>query len=454
MPSPSSSTGTPTSTPTPATLALPRKAPTSTTTTTTTLSQAYAHTTTASLTATIWSAYDLPVREPPTGIQLTLLSSSHAATATRTLTTGPPVQRHKNKNSFKFASSDLLTLTTPTLRELYQDTLQLKVLYEDAVTTSAGASAASLTASLDLKELVVNQPTWLIIPLKKGPTTATTSASAASPEDSQSQRQPSVRLRLTLRGPYRPEIALVIGLAQQWFAVVDRVEAYVKHKVPSLPSQNYLLLLLAASPLILVSLPVLLPLLLVLVVIAAIGILGWALLWASTKSGRAQLSAWWHPSWTRFSHSPTGQRLLYQTGPRPSPVEITRALLLPQNMWTKLAVSLTIDTIGNASYLLPVVGELADVSWAPLQTLLIMAYYDASSPNLKYLSFLEELLPLTDCVPSATLGWLMEFGLPHLPAGVFGSTCGASKEEKTWNKQQQPRVNAAVATTRTMAAMQ
>jgi len=45
-----------------------------------------------------------------------------------------------------------------------------------------------------------------------------------------------------------------------------------------------------------------------------------------------------------------------------------------------------------------------------MQTALIMAMYDDVSPNLKYLSFVEEILPFTDIVPSATIGWLMQFG--------------------------------------------
>ena len=55
------------------------------------------------------------------------------------------------------------------------------------------------------------------------------------------------------------------------------------------------------------------------------------------------------------------------------------------------------------------VGEGFDVAWAPIQTIMIMAMYDHVAPNLKYLSFVEEILPLTDIVPSATIGWLYEF---------------------------------------------
>jgi hypothetical protein len=88
-------------------------------------------------------------------------------------------------------------------------------------------------------------------------------------------------------------------------------------------------------------------------------------------------------------------------------------------MWGRLLVSLIVDALGSASYLLPGVGEIFDVVWAPIQTILIMAMYDETSPNLKYLSMVEELLPFTDIVPSATLGWLAEFAVPLLlpPSG-------------------------------------
>ena len=72
--------------------------------------------------------------------------------------------------------------------------------------------------------------------------------------------------------------------------------------------------------------------------------------------------------------------------------------------------------LGSASYLIPVVGEVLDIAWAPLQTILIMAMYDSVSPNLKYVSFVEEILPFTDVVPSATIGWVTEFGPQLLPA--------------------------------------
>jgi hypothetical protein len=108
---------------------------------------------------------------------------------------------------------------------------------------------------------------------------------------------------------------------------------------------------------------------------------------------------------------------------------------LPTDLWGKLAVSLLIDALGSASYLIPVMGEVFDVAWAPLQTILIMALYDTVSPNLKYVSFVEEILPLTDVVPSATIGWVTEFGpqLLMLPAHSNNSTTTTNTTSDTKN---------------------
>ena len=118
------------------------------------------------------------------------------------------------------------------------------------------------------------------------------------------------------------------------------------------------------------------------------------------------------PAAATILSTPTGQQVVYQTGPRPTPVKLCRILLPQESLWGKLIVSLWIDLIGSSSYLLPVVGEGFDIIWAPLQTILIMALYDEVTPNLKYVSFIEEILPFTDIVPSASIGWLAEFGIP------------------------------------------
>jgi hypothetical protein len=160
-----------------------------------------------------------------------------------------------------------------------------------------------------------------------------------------------------------------------------------------------------------IGFPVFLPLavavgsILAAVMLTAMGI------YSSTEQGRSQIGGMLTPLTQTVLSTPSGQTLVYQTGPRPTPVKVARAIL-PAGMWQRLLVSLLLDLIGSSSYLLPLVGEGADVAWAPIQTILIMAMYDKTSPNLKYVSFLEEILPFTDIVPSATIGWVLQFGVP------------------------------------------
>lgn len=79
----------------------------------------------------------------------------------------------------------------------------------------------------------------------------------------------------------------------------------------------------------------------------------------------------------------------------------------------KLAASLVIDAIGSATFVLPIVGELADLVWAPMSAIMLSTMYSHSSPGVKYVAFLEEALPFTDFIPTATLAWYVERG--HFP---------------------------------------
>lgn len=77
---------------------------------------------------------------------------------------------------------------------------------------------------------------------------------------------------------------------------------------------------------------------------------------------------------------------------------------------------------GMVSYLLPGLGESEDVVGAPISALLVQALY--GSYILTCIDFLEEALPFTDAVPTATLGWCGPMGMPlgteaHRPGRVF-----------------------------------
>eukprot|EP01134_Creolimax_fragrantissima_P002417 CFRG2417T1 len=74
--------------------------------------------------------------------------------------------------------------------------------------------------------------------------------------------------------------------------------------------------------------------------------------------------------------------------------------------WTKLFWSVLIDLVGAASFLIPGFGEMIDLIWAPIQTYLVSTMYGFGP--LTALSFFEEILPGTDFIPTATIGWISQ----------------------------------------------
>ena len=80
---------------------------------------------------------------------------------------------------------------------------------------------------------------------------------------------------------------------------------------------------------------------------------------------------------------------------------------MSRNKWWKLALSILIDLIGLLSFLIPLLAEVIDVFWAPLSALLIFQLYGSSL--LSGIAVIEESLPFTDIIPTATIGWLCQF---------------------------------------------
>lgn len=368
----------------------------------------------------ILSAYDLVAREPPKCVEITV--------AGKTVRSGPPIQRHKDRNSFKFASttannaptngsgtgsSNELQIVAP-LSQLYPAKATLQVLYDQQDNNEP------LVTEFELNQLHIHETKWLVLNLDGSQTN-----SIENEEDTSFRVPPTLRLKLTLHGPYRTEIAAALNVANSWFKLVDKIEASGAVVVKNLPDPKWFLvpaapllaLAVVSTPVVagvlVVALPMVLPVLVVLAITGAS--LGGTLLflYASTAQGRREwLQPIVGPIASNLLSTPTGQQLLYQTGPRPTPVRLCRLILPQESLWGRLIVSLWIDLIGSSSYFLPVVGEAFDLIWAPVQTVLIMALYDDITPNLKYVSFIEEILPFTDIVPSATIGWLAEFGAP------------------------------------------
>ncbi|WP_240619172.1 hypothetical protein [Chitinophaga costaii] len=68
------------------------------------------------------------------------------------------------------------------------------------------------------------------------------------------------------------------------------------------------------------------------------------------------------------------------------------------------------DLIGCASYAFPVVGEVADVLWAPISALIFYRLFGGSAFAAfgGVFNFMEELFPGTDIIPCFTLGWVVQ----------------------------------------------
>ncbi len=75
-----------------------------------------------------------------------------------------------------------------------------------------------------------------------------------------------------------------------------------------------------------------------------------------------------------------------------------------------LVLGLLFDAIGMLSFTIPGIGEFGDVIWAPVAGYLMARMYKGTSGKVAGIfTFLEELLPFTDVVPSFTLMWIYTY---------------------------------------------
>jgi hypothetical protein len=79
---------------------------------------------------------------------------------------------------------------------------------------------------------------------------------------------------------------------------------------------------------------------------------------------------------------------------------------IAQPDFLKLALCITIDVIGSSSEVVPILGSLTDVVWAPIAGYALRSLY--GSNVLFALEFTEEILPFTDILPLATVCWVVD----------------------------------------------
>lgn len=73
-----------------------------------------------------------------------------------------------------------------------------------------------------------------------------------------------------------------------------------------------------------------------------------------------------------------------------------------------LALCILLDAVGMATYLIPALGEFADIVWAPLSGLIFYKLFGGRFGMVGgVLSFLEEIIPWTDIIPSFTIAYFI-----------------------------------------------
>ncbi|MDR1742495.1 MAG: hypothetical protein LBR48_01580 [Dysgonamonadaceae bacterium] len=75
-----------------------------------------------------------------------------------------------------------------------------------------------------------------------------------------------------------------------------------------------------------------------------------------------------------------------------------------KNKYKKLGLCLLLDAVGMVSLSAPVIGEILDVIWAPIAASISYKMFgDKRGKYTSVITFIEELLPVTDVLPTFTI---------------------------------------------------
>ena len=80
------------------------------------------------------------------------------------------------------------------------------------------------------------------------------------------------------------------------------------------------------------------------------------------------------------------------------------------NKSRNLFLGILFDLIGMLSFTVPFLGEFSDVIWAPLAGYLMTWMYKGTVGKVGgVVTFLEEILPFSDFIPTFTLTWIYNY---------------------------------------------
>jgi len=82
----------------------------------------------------------------------------------------------------------------------------------------------------------------------------------------------------------------------------------------------------------------------------------------------------------------------------------------PEKKYKKLFLGLLFDAIGMLSFALPFIGDFSDINWAPLAGWLMTRMYKGKvGQGAGIVTFLEEIIPGLDIIPTFTIMWLYTY---------------------------------------------
>ena len=84
---------------------------------------------------------------------------------------------------------------------------------------------------------------------------------------------------------------------------------------------------------------------------------------------------------------------------------------IDKNIKTRnLLLGFLFDAIGMLSFTIPMIGEFSDVVWAPIAGYLMTRMYKGTTGKVGgVITFLEEIFPFTDVIPTFTLTWIYTY---------------------------------------------
>lgn len=91
-------------------------------------------------------------------------------------------------------------------------------------------------------------------------------------------------------------------------------------------------------------------------------------------------------------------------------MEIQETLIIKDEKVKKLLLGLLFDGIGMISFSIPLLGEFSDVIWAPIAAFIMTRMYKGRVGRVaSILTFVEEIIPFTDVIPSFTITWIYTY---------------------------------------------